>query len=347
MGWKNLNNERRMECTGLIAGLILQSAINAMPPHVHYLNFILLLDKFNPIDTVHHPGLGPAFLNICMKCCSDRLKEAVMVTRTSDRVFYNITKSFAPKSLVDKIKVIKSRSATGRYLIEKGIVGIDHRSLPLSSRSSSLSPSSPLSSSPSFLSSSPLLPSSLALISPSSTADRSTENSIPIESYLEREVDYCIVRMSASRSFSVIMTEDSKRPDNMSGRSTSMLDSWKSYISDVPMVAELIFCILLAASGHFIPGKIFRISLHERDVPYQLTDNDDIILSGYINNPYVVEETIPDWLLVVLAVLVPLIIVLFTGLMSSIENDLHSSLCALLFTIGSTEIISNSIKLYW
>eukprot|EP00553_Chaetoceros_curvisetus_P002432 CAMPEP_0204616512 /NCGR_PEP_ID=MMETSP0717-20131115/3736_1 /ASSEMBLY_ACC=CAM_ASM_000666 /TAXON_ID=230516 /ORGANISM="Chaetoceros curvisetus" /LENGTH=284 /DNA_ID=CAMNT_0051629769 /DNA_START=82 /DNA_END=936 /DNA_ORIENTATION=+ len=132
----------------------------------------------------------------------------------------------------------------------------------------------------------------------------------------------------------------------MSSEPTSMLDTWKSYISNVPMVTELIFCFLLAASGHFIPGTIFRISLHERDVPYQLTDNGDVILSSYINNPYVEEETIPDWLLVVLAMLVPLIFVLVTGLKSSIENDLHSSLCALLFTIGSTEIITGSIKLY-
>ncbi len=162
MGWKNINIERRMECTGLI----LQSAINAMPPHVHNLNFILLLDKFNPIDAVHNPRLGLAFLKTFMKCCSDRLKEAVMVTGTAGRVFYNITKSFAPKSLVDKIKVVKSRSAAGRYMIEKGIVGIDHRSSPLSFRSSSLS--SPLSSSSSFRSSASPSPSPLSLMLPSS-----------------------------------------------------------------------------------------------------------------------------------------------------------------------------------
>ncbi len=103
--------------------LVFQSALNAMPPHVHNMNFILLLDTFHPIHIVRHPRLGLTFLQTFMKCCPDRLKQAVMVTGTTGLVFYNIAKKFAPKSLVDKIKVVKSRSAAGRYMIEKDIVG--------------------------------------------------------------------------------------------------------------------------------------------------------------------------------------------------------------------------------
>ena len=108
-----------MEATGLL----LQSGINAMPPNIHNLNFILLLDNFKPINAVRHPRLGLKFLQTFMKCCPDRLKHAVMVTGTSGHIFYKIAKNFAPKSLVDKIKVVKSRSEAGRFMIEKGIIG--------------------------------------------------------------------------------------------------------------------------------------------------------------------------------------------------------------------------------
>ena len=104
----------------------MQSAINNMPPHVHSLNFILLMDKFNPVNAIKHPRLGPQFLQTFMKCCPDRLKQAVMVTGTTGRIFYNMTKALAPKSLVDKIEVFNDRHAAGRFLIKKKILHSVH-----------------------------------------------------------------------------------------------------------------------------------------------------------------------------------------------------------------------------
>lgn len=118
LGWDNVDLKKRKA----YSGLLLQSVINAMPPEIHSLNFILLLDGFNPINVVRYPRLGPNFLQTFMKCCPDRLKRAVMVTGTTGRVFYNVAKTIAPKNLVDKITVFNDRQAAGEFLIKSGIL---------------------------------------------------------------------------------------------------------------------------------------------------------------------------------------------------------------------------------
>ena len=57
-----------------------------------------------------------------MKCCPDRLKQAVMVTGRTGHIFYHMAKTLAPKNLVDKVVVFSERRAAGKFLIEKGIV---------------------------------------------------------------------------------------------------------------------------------------------------------------------------------------------------------------------------------
>lgn len=120
MNWDQVNLQRGLEYNGLI----LQSAFNAMPQdsNVYQLNFILLLDDFNPIYAIKKPRLGPSFLKLFMKCCPDRLKRAVMVTGLTGSVLYNIAKSLAPKTLVDKITVIKDRQGAANALLDMGIV---------------------------------------------------------------------------------------------------------------------------------------------------------------------------------------------------------------------------------
>jgi len=122
LGWENVDLQSRIA----YSSLVLQSAINNMPPHIHRLNFILLLDKLNPVNALKHPRLGPQFLHTFMKCCPDRLKQAVMVTGTTGRIFYNMTKALAPKSLVDKIEVFNDRRTAGRFMIKKKILHCVH-----------------------------------------------------------------------------------------------------------------------------------------------------------------------------------------------------------------------------
>ena len=129
------------------------------------------------------------------------------------------------------------------------------------------------------------------------------------------------------------------------------IHSFKAYLGDTPLVLEFAGCFILASISYFAPAYILRIQLNKREIPYQLTENDDVLLNMYINNPYGYDgngaETIPDWLLLFLVVLLPLIMITVLGIRSCIKYDLHLSLCAFSFTFGSTLVITDTSKLYW
>ncbi len=118
MNWDHVDLERGLEYNGLI----LQSAFDAMPTNIHQLNFILLLDHFNPVHAVKNPRLGPSFLKLFMKSCPDRLKRAVMVTGFAGGLLHNIAKALAPQSLMDKITVMRDRNDAANALIRMGLV---------------------------------------------------------------------------------------------------------------------------------------------------------------------------------------------------------------------------------
>jgi len=134
------------------------------------------------------------------------------------------------------------------------------------------------------------------------------------------------------------------------GTGMSIADSFKAYLNNTPLVLEFAGCFILAAIGHHAPAYILRIQINEREIPYQLTENGDVVLNMYINNPYGYDgdgaETVPDWLLMILVVFLPTILITVLGFRSRIKYDLHSSLCAFFFTLGSTEIITGMSKRY-
>jgi membrane-associated phospholipid phosphatase len=134
------------------------------------------------------------------------------------------------------------------------------------------------------------------------------------------------------------------------GTGPNIIDSIKAYLNNTPLVLELAGCFILATIGHRAPAYILRIQLNEREIPYQLTENGDVVLNMYINNPYGYDgngaETVPDWLLIILVVFLPTILIIALGIRSRIKYDLHSSLCAFFFTLGSTEIITGMSKRY-
>ncbi len=125
----------------------------------------------------------------------------------------------------------------------------------------------------------------------------------------------------------------------------SDLQELRAYISDPYLVSELLICLFYAGIAHFAPNKVFQLPLYERDIPYQVTANGDVILDQYINQP-LTDETIPDWLLIVLAMIIPLFIILVTGYISHIKYDLHSGVCSLFFASASTMFITSFVKLF-
>lgn len=120
----------------------------------------------------------------------------------------------------------------------------------------------------------------------------------------------------------------------------------REYFRNYLLVIELVACVALGFTGHFLPEYLFRMKIYNREIPYQITGNGDIIYNQYINNALVGQQTIPDWLLVVVTMILPLIIVIIVGLRSRIKYDLHSVLCALFFTVGLTQFITDFVKIY-
>jgi membrane-associated phospholipid phosphatase len=135
---------------------------------------------------------------------------------------------------------------------------------------------------------------------------------------------------------------DDAFPPNESTTTSEFKQYWRNPF----FVTELFLCILFGVLGHFAPSKIFLLQLHVREIPYQLTANQDLILDQYINRPLVEKETIPDWLLLLLSFVFPLILLVVHGTVSKIRNDLHSSVCALFFSMGSSTFITSFVKLY-
>jgi len=106
---------------------------------------------------------------------------------------------------------------------------------------------------------------------------------------------------------------------------------------------ELFFCILFAALANFIPGLAVGIS--QRPIPYQKIGSGDIILDQTLNNEYI-PETISDTLLVILSIVLPILIQCLVAFTIGRARDVHRSICAYAFCIGSTLLITDFTKRY-
>lgn len=136
------------------------------------------------------------------------------------------------------------------------------------------------------------------------------------------------------------------RPSIIEDEESHHAQSMKNYISNPYLLVELLACVLLASLAHFIPSRIFRMDVYERDIPYLQTANGDIILDQYINRPLVDGETIPDWLLIVLCPVLTLMIVLCVSWRYGPKGDTHAATCGLFFAGGFSELFTGFIKLY-
>lgn len=135
---------------------------------------------------------------------------------------------------------------------------------------------------------------------------------------------------------------------NHSNSQDSFMFNVRYYLSNKMLVSELIACLVIAALGHIAPRVIFQMSIYQRDIPYLMTENGDVILDQYINRPKVESETVSDTVLILVSIVAPMVITLLTGYLSTMHRmyEMHSSFCALLFALGSCMFLTNMIKLY-
>lgn len=117
-----MNVKDEMEFTALI----ITAALDVMPHDTFGLNFVILLDKFNPLDVAKKPTLLPTFVKTMMKICPDRLKKAYLVVGGVGQFFYDMTKGLVPSNIIDKVDVSKTRQDSTKKLVSDGVLSMDH-----------------------------------------------------------------------------------------------------------------------------------------------------------------------------------------------------------------------------
>lgn len=106
---------------------------------------------------------------------------------------------------------------------------------------------------------------------------------------------------------------------------------------------ELSACIVLALVCYF--STIADYEWTERPIPFQLLNNGDYV-RNLSNNEIYDGETVPDSLLIVLAIIVPLVLQLIAAKSLGERGDVHSTLCIYLVALSLTLLATDLLKIY-
>lgn len=179
---------------------------------------------------------------------------------------------------------------------------------------------------------------------------------------------------SMERAYSTLSTpsapttqnDPSSLPSEANGGNSNIITSYLS----TSLPRELAFCILLYIVGVYSPSKVIKpiFGINMRPIPYQvLSSTNDVILDMTLNQPLVEPDDviIGSEFLIQSSITFPLILLfvvttiiaprLASSSSSSSSNnydrrflihDAHSSICALLSTIGMSEFITCLIKYF-
>lgn len=110
-----------------------------------------------------------------------------------------------------------------------------------------------------------------------------------------------------------------------------------------PQLYEILVFLGLSVMGKLIP-KLFTV--WESPIPYQESSTGDVILQLDLNYPFYEQETVPDWAVVVVCILLPIVFLGISGLCFGPSGDAHASLCTLFIAVGCSELLTDLIKLY-
>jgi len=86
-------------------------------------------------------------------------------------------------------------------------------------------------------------------------------------------------------------------------------------------------------------------TVHQRPIPFQLLA-DGSYVENQVNSQDFTGETIPDWLLLLLAIIVPLLFQLGLSKFYGCVGDMHSTACAYVLGLGQTYLTVEFVKLY-
>jgi len=105
---------------------------------------------------------------------------------------------------------------------------------------------------------------------------------------------------------------------------------------------ELVYCVVFFALCVSVSSVN---TVHQRPIPFQLLA-DGSYVENQVNSQDFTGETIPDWLLILLAIILPLLLQLGLSKFYGCVGDMHSTACVYLIALGLTLLTVEVVKLY-
>lgn len=109
---------------------------------------------------------------------------------------------------------------------------------------------------------------------------------------------------------------------------------------------EMALCFSIFALGKIAPLVFDSFYSWERPIPSETTDNGGVLLELDLSYKVVSSETVPDWLAVILCILLPLLLLVAVGFRRGRQGDVHASLCFYFVAVGLSWFLTDMIKIY-
>jgi diacylglycerol diphosphate phosphatase / phosphatidate phosphatase len=106
---------------------------------------------------------------------------------------------------------------------------------------------------------------------------------------------------------------------------------------------ELLGCVLFA--GVCVLSTISDAVVTERPIPFQLLNTGEYVRNLSYNEIFD-GETVPDALLIVVAVVIPLLVQLLSSKVLGERGDVHATVCIYLVALGLTQMTTGLLKMY-
>jgi membrane-associated phospholipid phosphatase len=108
---------------------------------------------------------------------------------------------------------------------------------------------------------------------------------------------------------------------------------------------ELLVCLSFLIVS-LLPTNLIHFTPHQRPIPYQLLQNGGEYVRNLSNDQVLTSETVPDALLLILALVLPFVIQFATGKVRGQKGDAHATACIYLVAFGLTLCTTGLIKVY-
>ena len=131
-------------------------------------------------------------------------------------------------------------------------------------------------------------------------------------------------------------------PEDIEADGSSSRTSRKSYFCSYKFL-ELLLCLIPVPIGVYLEFH----DPHMRPIPYQIVD--DTIVNAFMFNFENTAETVPNFVMITVSVVIPFLLQITLVYFSKDLNKLdmvHKTLCAYILTCGLTQTLTNITKLY-